>query len=136
MLRKLLFLLPVCASVLPGCMTTPPLSEATGEEHSEIMIKDVVQRVKCELSEAFDKKVEQREFLWLTGWTAHADLTLTINDTAGVSPNGSYTKYQGKTTTSGGEPPCFRRQHFYAERQCEPKWPGRQDRDRQLHGCS
>ena len=104
MLRKLLFLLPVCASVLPGCMTTPPLSEATGEEHSEIMIKDVVQRVKCELSEAFDKKVEQREFLWLTGWTAHADLTLTVNDTAGVSPNGGYTKYQGKTSTSAASP--------------------------------
>ena len=62
------------------------------------MIKDVVQRVKCELSDAFDKKVEQREFLWLAGWTAHADLTLQINDNSGVSPNGSFTnpKY-GKT---------------------------------------
>ena len=79
---------------------TPELSDATGEEHSEIMIKDVVQRVKCELSEAFDKKVEQREFLWLAGWTAHADLTLQVNDNAGVSPNGTYTKALGSTSTA------------------------------------
>ena len=93
MFRKLMFVLPVCACVMPGCMSTPPLSEATGTEHSEIMIKDVVQRVKCELSEAFDKKVDQREFLWLASWTAHADLTLQVNDSAGVAPNGGYTKY-------------------------------------------
>jgi hypothetical protein len=90
MLRKLMFLLPVCVCVTPGCMSTPDLSTATGAEHSEIMIKDVVQRVKCELSEAFDKKVEQREFLWLAGWTAHADLTLQINENSGVAPNGSF----------------------------------------------
>jgi hypothetical protein len=80
-------------------MSTPDLSSATGAEHSEIMIKDVVQRVKCELSEAFDKKVEQREFLWLAGWTAHADLTLQINENSGVSPNGSFTNYLGTTAT-------------------------------------
>ena len=90
MLRKLMFLLPVCVCVTPGCMSTPDLSTVTGAEHSEIMIKDVVQRVKCELSEAFDKKVEQREFLWLAGWTAHADLTLQINENSGVAPNGSF----------------------------------------------
>jgi hypothetical protein len=90
MLRKLLFLLPVCVCVTPGCVSTPDLASATGTEHSEVMIKDVVQRVKCELSDAFDKKVEQREFLWLAGWTAHADLTLQINENAGVAPNGSF----------------------------------------------
>jgi hypothetical protein len=92
MLKKLAFLLPVCVGVLPGCMSTPDLSEATGTEHSDIMIKDVVLRVKCELSNAFDKKVEQRDFRWLAGWTAHADLTLQVNDTAGVSPTGTYTQ--------------------------------------------
>ncbi len=91
MLKKFVFLLPVCVGVIPGCMSTPDLSEATGAEHSEIMIKDVVQRVKCELSEAFDKKVDQRDFRWLASWTAHADLSLQINDNAGVSPNGTYT---------------------------------------------
>jgi hypothetical protein len=103
MLKKLVFLLPVCASVVSGCMSTPDLSEATGAEHSDIMIKDVVQRVKCELSEAFDKKVEQREFLWLASWTAHADLTLQVNDNAGIAPNGGYTNYLGKTTESAGK---------------------------------
>ena len=105
MLRKLLFLLPVCASVLPGCMSTPQLSEATGEEHSEIMIKDVVQRVKCELSEAFDKKVEERDFLWLASWTAHMDLTLEVNENSGLSPSGTYTKYLGSTATSSAVKP-------------------------------
>ena len=93
MFKKFMFLLPVCASVLPGCMSTPPLSEATGAEHSNIMIKDVVQRVKCELSDAFDKKAEQPQFLWLQSWVAHADLTLTINETAGLSPGGSFTNF-------------------------------------------
>ena len=104
MFRKLMFVLPVCACVTPGCMSTPPLSEATGAEHSEIMIRDVVQRVKCELSEAFDKKVDQREFLWLASWTAHADLTLQINDNAGVAPSGTYTKYLGHSATSAKSP--------------------------------
>ncbi len=97
MLKKLVFLLPICVGVIPGCMSTPDLSQATGAEHSEIMIKDVVQRVKCELSEAFDKKVDQRDFRWLASWTAHADLSLQINDNAGVTPNGTYTRYLGKT---------------------------------------
>ncbi len=97
MFRKLMFVLPVCASVASGCVSTPDLSGATGTEHSEIMIRDVVQRVKCELSEAFDKKVDQREFLWLASWTAHADLTLQVNDSAGVAPNGGYTKYLRKS---------------------------------------
>ncbi len=58
------------------------------------MIKDVVERVKCELSEAFDRKTEQLEFQWLADWTAKVDITLTINDTAGVTPSGSYTAIQ------------------------------------------
>jgi soluble cytochrome b562 len=84
-------------------MSTPPLSQATGAEHSEIMIKDVVQRVKCELSDAFDEKAEQPEFLWLQSWVAHMDLTLTINDNAGLSSGGSFTQYQKSAlNTSAG----------------------------------
>ncbi len=102
MLKKFMFLLPVCASVVSGCMSTPPLREATGVENGapNIFIKDVVQRVKCELSDAFDQKVEQRDFLWLASWTAHADLTLEINDNAGISPSGQYTKYFKKAVDS------------------------------------
>ncbi len=99
MLKKWVFLLPVCVGVIPGCMSTPDLSEATGTEHSEILIKDVVQRVKCELSDAFDEKTKQRDFRWLASWTAHADLTLQVNDRAGVAPVGTYTKHLRQVTT-------------------------------------
>jgi hypothetical protein len=103
--KKFIFFLPVCASVLPGCMSTPPLQEATGVENGppNIFIKDVVQRVKCELSDAFDKKTEQPQFLWLASWTAHADLTLQINDTAGIAPNVGYTQYLDKVNATKGK---------------------------------
>lgn len=65
---------------LSACVATPPLEQATGTVYSDIMIKDVVQRVKCELAYAFDRKTEERDFLWLAKWTAHVDLTLEIND--------------------------------------------------------
>ncbi len=93
-LKKLSVLLPICASVTSGCMSTPPLSQATGSDHSEVLIKDVVERVKCEISDAFDQKTEQPQFRWLADWTAHVDLSLAINDNAGISPNGSFTKFE------------------------------------------
>ncbi len=83
----------LCAIALSGCVTTPPLERATGSSDSPIMIKDVVQRVKCEISDAFDKKTEEPQFFWLASWTAKVDLTLTINEQAGVSPSGSYTNF-------------------------------------------
>jgi len=83
-------------------MSTPPLSQATGAEDSKIMIKDVVQRVRCELSDAFDEKVEQPQFIWLAGWTAHVDLSLAINDNAGISPNGSFTDYRKSAVNTDG----------------------------------
>jgi hypothetical protein len=92
--KKLILGVLVCASIEASCVTTPPLSQATGSAQSDIMIRDVVQRVKCELSEAFDEKTSQPEFLWLASWTAHVDLTLTINDNAGISPSGSYTRFE------------------------------------------
>ncbi len=104
MLRKLSFFVPICASFLPGCMSAPPLSQATGAEHSEIMIKDVVQRVKCELSDAFDEKTAQPQFIWLANWTAHVDLALAVNDNAGISPNGSYTKFHQSAVNSDAGP--------------------------------
>ena len=70
----------MCAGSLAACVTTPPLEEATGAAESNIMIKDVVQRVKCELSYAFDKKTEEPDFLWLASWTVNVQLTLEINE--------------------------------------------------------
>ena len=96
-----------CASVTASCVVTPPLSEATGSADPKITIADVVQRVKCELAEAFDEKTSQREFLWLAGWTAHVDLTLTINDNAGISPSGSFTQYQANAVNQAAGSSTF-----------------------------
>lgn len=100
-------LAPIIAVSTSGCVTTPPLSQATGSERSDIMIKDVVQRVKCELSDAFDDKIDHPEFAWLGAWTAHADLSLAVNDNVGLSPTGSFIDYRtngsaGTAKTSGG----------------------------------
>jgi hypothetical protein len=80
--------------LLAGCSTVPPLSGATGTEDSPILIADVITRVKCEIADAFDELRPYRRFDWLQDWTAKADLTLQINTQAGVSPSGSYTKFQ------------------------------------------
>ena len=97
----------VCISSLSACITTPPLEQATGTPYSDIMIKDVVQRVKCELAYAFDKKTEERDFLWLASWTAHIDLTLEINDSAGITPNGSYTSFGPNAVNRAAGPSAF-----------------------------
>jgi hypothetical protein len=56
-------------------------------------MSDVVKRIKCEIADAFDDKINTKDFLWLQNWTAKVDLTLQVNDTAGVAPSGSYTKF-------------------------------------------
>ncbi len=97
----------VCASSLSACVSTPPLEEATGTSQSDIMINDVVQRVKCELAYAFDKKTEERDFLWLASWTVNVQLTLDINDSAGISPNGSFTSYRRNAVNFDAGPSTY-----------------------------
>jgi hypothetical protein len=53
----------------------------------------IVHRIKCELADSFDDKWNDPNFRWLEGWTAKSDLTLQINDSAGVSPSASYTQF-------------------------------------------
>jgi hypothetical protein len=106
-MKKLIFGVLVCASIEASCVATPPLSQATGSAQSDIMIRDVVQRVKCELSEAFDEKTRQPQFRWLASWTAHVDLTLTINDNAGISPSGSYTRFEHNAVNQAAGPSAF-----------------------------
>ena len=105
--RKISVILACLSACLTsGCLSTPRLSEATGTEQSNIFIKDVVQRVKCELSEAFDEKVSRPGFVWLSTWTAHVDLTLTINDNAGVAPNVTFTQFRRSAPNySSGQTP-------------------------------
>jgi hypothetical protein len=80
-----------------GCAVVPTLEQATGAiDHAEskVLIANVVQRVKCEVADAFDEKLRDPRFLWLEDWTLKADLTLQANTQAGIAPSGSYTKYQ------------------------------------------
>ena len=63
------------------------MNEATGG----IPVRDIVLRIKCELSGAFEDQhgswlVEGPKFAWLHNWTAQVDLLLQILDTATLSP--------------------------------------------------
>ncbi|OKO83267.1 hypothetical protein [Bradyrhizobium sp. NAS96.2] len=91
------FLALVLSLLFSGCAVVPTLEQATGGiDHAEsnVLIANVVQRVKCEVADAFDEKLRDPRFLWLEDWTLKADLTLQANTQAGVAPSGSYTKYQ------------------------------------------
>ncbi len=80
---------------LSGCSSVPSLDAASGAGPSQtnILIADVVRRVKCEIADAFDDKLGDRNFDWLWNWTAKVDLQLQVNETAGASPGVTYTHY-------------------------------------------
>jgi hypothetical protein len=69
-----------------SCSYVPPLSEATGS----IPIRDVVERVKCEIADAFTPKLSQTKYRWLLLWTAKIDLTLVADNTGSITPVGTY----------------------------------------------
>ncbi len=76
-----------CGLALGGCTGLPALEEATGG----VPVAEVVQRVKCEVSAAFQDGdgrwlTEEQRFAWLQTWTAQIDLTMQILDTATLSP--------------------------------------------------
>jgi hypothetical protein len=75
-----------CLIFLTGCDVVPPLEHATGG----IPVRDIVMRVKCELAEAFDQKVQDPHFRWMADWTAKVDLTLQADASGGFNPGGSY----------------------------------------------
>jgi len=78
---------------LPGCSTVPSLEETTGGQDSPVFISDVVERVKCELADAFADKFANKDYSWLQNWTAKADLTLSVNNSAGLTPSVTTTNY-------------------------------------------
>jgi len=93
MKRRAIPLIVLCGLVFSGCSEVPSLEAASGDQETNILISDVVKRVKCELADSFDDKLIDPHFRWLENWTAKVDLTLQVNDTAGVSPSVSYTRY-------------------------------------------
>ena len=82
-----------CCLSLGACATLPYLVEATGG----IPARDVVLRIKCELSDAFEAAdhetwlLNQEKFSWLKNWTAQVDLTLQVLNTATLSPGATVT---------------------------------------------
>ena len=83
----------LCGVLVAACAYVPPLESATGGVESHILVRDIVRRVKCEISDAFDARVEDPKFHWLQNWTAKVDLTLQIDEQAGISPSVAYTKF-------------------------------------------
>jgi hypothetical protein len=100
-------LLFVCVPLVASCVALPPLTQATNNLPfaASIPIHDVVQRVKCDLTDALYAKIYQSrdplKFAWMQNWTAKADLTLEINDTGGITPSVSYTKPLANGYVSG-----------------------------------
>lgn len=73
------------ACLISGCATTPPLALAT----LDVPPGAIVERVKCELADAFDRQTDDQRYKWLADWTVKTDLTLIANENAGVTPGGS-----------------------------------------------
>jgi hypothetical protein len=71
----------------------PSLEETTGTKDSKVFISDVAKRVKCEITDAVADKIALDEYAWMADWTAKIDLTLQVNNAAGVTPGVTYTKY-------------------------------------------
>jgi hypothetical protein len=80
------------ASQVAACSTVPPLSHVTSNAPfgNNIKVDDIVQRVKCEVADALDKKVEKKRFKWLESWTVKTDLTLQVNETGGLTPSATF----------------------------------------------
>jgi hypothetical protein len=89
----LIFMLSTCGFVLSACTQIPGLEEATGG----IPVREIVLRIKCELSAAFESAdrsnwlASHPKFAWLRNWTAQVDLTLQVLDTATLAPGASLT---------------------------------------------
>jgi hypothetical protein len=86
MVRWVTGLIGMCSVV--ACTSVPPLETSMGS----VTVDQVVMRIKCEIADAFDNKVEDPHFLWLADWTIKVDLSLLGNLQAGITPSGSFTQ--------------------------------------------
>ncbi|WP_159007776.1 hypothetical protein [Bradyrhizobium sp. S69] len=78
----------IAGSFLAGCSVAPNISNPDG-----VPVRDVVQRIKCELNTAIStplqKAKEDENLAWFKTWTAKIDLTLAVSDLAQINPTGS-----------------------------------------------
>ncbi|MGA7326095.1 MAG: hypothetical protein WBX25_16820 [Rhodomicrobium sp.] len=66
----------------------PSIYEATGSaDPPAVFIRDVIDRVKCEVYDAAESVGAYRNLEWASDWTAKTVLTLTIVNTDGLTPN-------------------------------------------------
>jgi hypothetical protein len=75
------------ALFLSACGAVPPLAE------DPIAIKEIVQRIKCEIWYAVPRGQgpwPTGDLQWLRDWTAKVDLTLETDDTGGIAPGISF----------------------------------------------
>jgi hypothetical protein len=80
--RRLALLVAVGSALMAGgCVTIPSL------EGNRIAISDVVERVKCDLADALP---DPYKYPWMANWVAKVDLTLIINEQAGLTPTVSF----------------------------------------------
>jgi hypothetical protein len=92
-MRSIVLSIVTCAVLFSGCAQLPDLQEATGG----IPVRDIVLRIKCELSDAFEAADRRNwlpsnpKFAWLRNWTAQVDLTLQVLDTATLAPGATFT---------------------------------------------
>jgi hypothetical protein len=104
------FTVGVCALLSASCAVTPPLSDATNNFPftQSIPIHDIVQRVKCDLSDALYTKIYKddvkHQLQWMRSWTAKSDLTLQINESGGISPSFGFTQPLHNAFFLGGGP--------------------------------
>ena len=75
-----------------GCVTIPSL------EGNSIAISDVVERVKCDLADALP---DPYKYPWMAGWVAKVDLTLVINEQAGLTPTVSFVDLRPNAVVPG-----------------------------------
>lgn len=93
----------VCMCAFVGCTSVPPLRAATGD----VKVYEIVQRVKCELADAFVEKLNDPYFRWMASWTIKADLSVLANLQGGVSPTVSYTKIYTNAYNFAAGPSSF-----------------------------
>ena len=92
--RRLFYTLESIAVLfLPSCVRVPDLDPTT----ESVPIYQIVERVKCELVKAVSepladakKNGSKSRYWFLPSWNAGVDLTLVVNNQAGVSPSVSF----------------------------------------------
>ena len=99
----------ILITIMGSCAYVPALEDATGSANSPVLVSEIVDRIKCEIADAFSDKLnpDYPGYVWLKDWTIKADLTLQANQQGGISPSGTYTSYQRSAVNTAAGPAQF-----------------------------